>query len=165
MPNWIWIRDSAYGQGTLTLPVLHINHTFSIWVAKVGSVGRSIMNHTFIYRICCLVWKNAWRETRNAFLHLYSATKETFSMSWPLLKRATETATGKPCSKQWHSKLYLRDCWQQIGSLLGTCQVDWPKMQPALYLSTQLCAMCSVGPVILGTGKTTWRILRTQIIQ
>ena len=61
-------------QETFTIPVLHINHTFSIWIAKIRSVGRSIMNHCFIYRIRCLVWKNACRETRHAFLHLHSRT-------------------------------------------------------------------------------------------
>ena len=85
-------------------------------------------------------------------------------------------ATEKLYFKQWHSKLHLRDSWHKQVHYQATVKLNDPKCSlhytnqclaknEDMHLSPELCPVYSVGPVILGTGKTTWRILRTQMIQ
>lgn len=113
--------DLTIMQKTFTIPVLHINHTFSVRIAKVGSVGRSVMNHCFIYRICCLVWKNACRETRNTFLHLCSTTKQHQHVPTLVQKKPLQWLLGNPAPNSDIQNFAKRQL--ALGSLLGNCQV------------------------------------------
>lgn len=55
---------------TKIIPVLNINHTLAISIAKVRFVRRAIVDHGFIDRISGLIGENASRQTRHDLLDL-----------------------------------------------------------------------------------------------
>ena len=65
-------------------PVLYINHTFGIWITKVGGVWWTIMQHCFIDGIRGLVWENACWKARNTLLYLSHENQNKTQSLWHL---------------------------------------------------------------------------------
>ena len=47
------------------LLVLNVNHPFCVSITEVGLVWWAVMNHVFVNRISCFVWKDAGRQAGN----------------------------------------------------------------------------------------------------
>ena len=53
-----------------SVPVHHVDHSLCIGVAKVGGVGRAVVDHRLIDRIGGLVREDAGGQTRHHLLHV-----------------------------------------------------------------------------------------------